>query len=85
MLTRRDEPECTDHARMTIIDATGDSARACPQHAVAPLGSISGTRADWADTRGITQFERTTLEPTEEINARPPLPVDPPALHREAA
>jgi hypothetical protein len=70
VLTRSDEPECTSYARVTIIDATGDSARACPQHAVAALDGIDGARVDWADTCGINEFERKALELTEEINER---------------
>src|SRR5690242_11597338 len=49
MLTRSDEPKCTNYARVTIVDATGDSTRACPQHAVAALDGIEGARVDWAD------------------------------------
>jgi hypothetical protein len=70
VLTRSDEPECTSYARVTITDATGDSARACLQHAIAGLDGIDGARVDWSDTRGINEFERKALELTEEINAR---------------
>jgi hypothetical protein len=69
-LTRSDEPECTSYARVTIVDATRDSARACPQHAVAALDGIDGARVDWADTRGINEFERKALELTEEMATR---------------
>lgn len=45
-----DQPGCTDYARVTIADSTGDRARACPRHAVAALGADVG-RVDWADSR----------------------------------
>jgi hypothetical protein len=70
VLTRADEPECTSYARVTITDATGASARACPRHAVAALDGTDGARVDWPDTRGINEHERKALELTEETNAR---------------
>jgi hypothetical protein len=51
-LTTADEPACTSYARVTIIDAEGDTARGCPRHAVAALDGITGARVDWADSRG---------------------------------
>jgi hypothetical protein len=74
-LARSDEPECTHYARVTITDETGDSARACPRHAVAALDGIDGARVDWTDTRGLNEFERKALELTEEINRRPQVSV----------
>jgi hypothetical protein len=73
VLTRAGEPECTTSARVTIADAVGDSARACPRHAVAALDGIDGARVDWADTRGLNEYERKALELSEEISAKPPL------------
>lgn len=67
-LTLSDEPQCTTYARVTITDATGDSARGCPRHAVAALEGIDGARVDWADTKGLNEFERRALELTEEIS-----------------
>ena len=73
VLTAAGEPECTTYARVTITDAAGDSARACPRHAVAALDGIDGARVDWADTRGHNEFERKALELSEEISAEPAL------------
>jgi hypothetical protein len=85
-LTRNSEPKCTDYARVTIADATGDSARACPRHAVAALDGVDGARVDWADTRGINEFERKALELAEEISARPTRPeADPATPSRESS
>jgi hypothetical protein len=42
VLTPAGEPECTTYARVTITDASRDSARACPRHAVAALDGIDG-------------------------------------------
>jgi hypothetical protein len=82
-LTLSDEPQCTTYARVTVTDATGDSARACTRHAVAALDGIDGARVDWADTRGINEFERKALELTEEIQ-RPSLASQPrPAIEPE--
>jgi hypothetical protein len=73
ILTRAGEPECTTYARVTITDAEGTSARACPPHAVAALDGIDGARVDWADTKGLNEYEVKALQLTEEINApRPP-------------
>jgi hypothetical protein len=69
-LTLSDEPQCTTYARVTITDTAGDSARACPRHAVAALEGIDGARVDWADTKSLNEFERKVLELTEEITAR---------------
>ena len=67
-LTRADEPQCTTYARVTVTDTTGDSARGCTRHAVAALDGIDGARIDWADPRGLNEFERKALELTEEIS-----------------
>jgi hypothetical protein len=56
--------------RVTITDTTGDSARGCVRHAVAALEGTDGARIDWADTKGLNEFERKALELTEEISAR---------------
>jgi hypothetical protein len=77
VLTRADEPECTTYARVTITDSSGESARACPRHAVAAVDGIDGARVDWADTRGLNEFERKALELSEEIGARPRLQLEP--------
>jgi hypothetical protein len=67
-LTRDDEPPCTTYAPVAIADATGDCARAYVRHAAAALDGIDGARINWADTRGLNQFERKALELTEEIS-----------------
>ena len=73
-LTRADEPECTTYARVTITDAGGESARACPpRHAIAALDGIDGARVDWAGSKGLNEYEIKALELSEEINAKPPL------------
>jgi hypothetical protein len=66
-LTLSDEPECTTHARVTITDTVGDSVRACTTHAIRGLEGIDGARVDWADTKGLNEYERKALELTEEI------------------
>ena len=65
-LTRDDEPACQMYARVTIIDSQGDGGRACPRHAVATLDGIIGAHVDWADSKGLNQWERTALELAEE-------------------
>jgi hypothetical protein len=65
--TLSDEPPCTTYARVTIGDTVGDSARGCVRHAVQALEGIDGARVDWADSRGLNEFERKALELTEEI------------------
>jgi len=69
-LTRSDEPQCTTYARVTVTDVTGDSARGCTRHAIAALDGIDGARVDWADSKGLNEFERKALELTEEIGQR---------------
>ena len=43
----------------------GACAPACPRHAVAALDGITGAHVDWADSRGLSQWERTALELSE--------------------
>lgn len=73
-LTIADEPPCGSYARVTIVDAVGETARSCARHAVASLDGIAGARVDWADSRGLNEFERTALELSGErslLAARP--------------
>jgi hypothetical protein len=65
-LTKADEPSCQSYARVTIVDAEGASARACPRHAVAALNAITGAHVDWADSKGLNEWEREALELAEE-------------------
>jgi len=44
------------------VDAEGSSARGCPRHALAALNGITGAHVDWADSKGLNQWERTALE-----------------------
>jgi hypothetical protein len=55
------EGECDRYARVTIEDAQGQRARACPRHAVAALDGLAGARVIWDDTRGINEYEVTAL------------------------
>jgi len=41
------------------------SPRGCPRHAVAALDGIASVRVDWADSKGLNQWERTALELAE--------------------
>jgi hypothetical protein len=66
-LTISDEPKCTTYARVTVTDAAGDSVRACTTHAIRGLEGIDGARVEWADTKGLNEYERKALEMTEEI------------------
>lgn len=65
-LTVSDEPRCETYARVTVVDAVGGSARGCPAHAVTALRCIDGARVDWADTKGLNEYERRALELTED-------------------
>ena len=65
-LTRTDEPACQSYARVTIVDTVGDTARACPRHGVAALDGITGVHVDWADSKGLNEWERKALELAEE-------------------
>ena len=67
-LTRADEPACQSYARVTIVDAEGASARACPRHAIAALDGITCAHVDWADSKGLNEWERKALELSEERN-----------------
>ncbi len=49
-----------------IADAQGETARACPRHAVAALNGIIRARVIWEDTHGINDHERTALQLAEE-------------------
>jgi hypothetical protein len=65
-LTMADEPACQSYARVTIVDAEGTSARACPRHAVAALTGIAGARVGWPYSKGLNEWERKALELAEE-------------------
>jgi hypothetical protein len=65
-ITRADEPACQSYARVTIVDSEHARTRGCPRHAVAALDGIAGAHVDWADSRGLNQWERKALELTEE-------------------
>ena len=63
-LTTADEPACQSYARVTIADAQGASARACPRHAVAALDGISGAHVGCS--KGLNEHERMAIELAEE-------------------
>ncbi len=65
-LTKADEPACQSYARVTIVDAEGTRAPACPRHAVAALNGITGAHVDWHDSKGLNEWERMALELAEE-------------------
>lgn len=65
-VTKADEPACQSYARVTIVDSTGASSRACPRHAVAALNGIVGAHVDWPDSKGLNEWERKALELAEE-------------------
>jgi hypothetical protein len=65
-LTKADESACQSYARVTITDTEGAAARGCPQHAVAALEGIIGARVDWADSKGLNEWERRALDLSEE-------------------
>jgi hypothetical protein len=69
-LTRADEPACKSYARATIVDSENAAARGCPRHAVAALDGIAGAHVDWADSKGLNQWERKALELSEERSKR---------------
>jgi hypothetical protein len=65
-LTTADETQCRSYARVTITDAEGTTARGCPRHAVAALNGLTGAHVEWADSKGLNQWERQALELAEE-------------------
>ena len=71
-LTRANEPICPSYARVTITDSEGATARGWPRHAVAALDGIASARVDWADSKGLNQWERTALELSEERSQQSP-------------
>lgn len=60
------EERCDRYARVSVEDAEGQFARACPYHAVAVLNGLAGARVLWDDTRGINDYEVTALKIAEE-------------------
>ncbi len=65
-LTKADEPACQSYARVTIVDSEGATGRGCPRHGVAALDGIAGAHIDWADSKGLNEWERKALELSEE-------------------
>ena len=72
-LTKADESSCQSYARVTIADSEGATARGCPRHAVAALDRITGAHVDWADSKGLNEWERKALELAEERSQLPAL------------
>jgi len=70
-LIRADEPACQSYAGVTIVGSEGATARGCPRHAVAALDGITGAHVDWADSKGLNQWERKALELSEERSKLP--------------
>jgi hypothetical protein len=64
-LTKADESACQSYARVTIVDSTGASARACPG-TPGGLNGIVGAYIDWPDSKGLNDWERKPLELAEE-------------------
>ena len=62
---------CQSYARVTITDSEGATARGCPRHAVAALDGITGAHVDWADSKGLNEWERKALELSEERSQLP--------------
>ncbi len=65
-LTKADEPACQSYARVTIVDSEDTTACGCPRHAVTALDGITGAYVDWADSRGLNEWERNARELSEE-------------------
>jgi hypothetical protein len=65
-LIRGDEYACQSCARVTIVHSEGATARGCPRHVVAALDGITGTYVDWADSKGLNEWECKALELPEE-------------------
>jgi hypothetical protein len=57
---------CQSYAWVTIADTDRTSARASPRHALAALNGITGAHVDWADSKGLSEWERKALELAEE-------------------
>jgi hypothetical protein len=68
-----DEPDCQSYARVAIVDSERATARGCPRHAVAALDGISRAHVDWADSKGLSEWERKALELAEERSRLPAL------------
>jgi len=60
-LTKADEPSCQSYARVTVMDSVGDSARV-----PTTLDGITGAHVDWADSKGLNEWEHKALELSEE-------------------
>jgi len=45
-----------------------------PSHAVAALNGLSGAHVDWADAKGLNEWERQALELAEERSQLAPRP-----------
>jgi hypothetical protein len=67
-LTRAGEPACQSYARVTITDSEGARARGCARQAVAANNGTTGAHVDWTDSRGLSEWELTALELSENRN-----------------
>ena len=69
-LTRAGEPGCQSCSRVTIPDSGGTTARGCPRHAAAALNGLTSAHVDWADSKGLNEWERKAVELTRERSKR---------------
>ena len=71
-LTRADEPACQSYARVTITDSDGAKAAAVPgTQWPRVFDGITGAHVDWADSKGLNEWERKALELSEERSQLP--------------
>jgi hypothetical protein len=70
-LTRADEPGCQSYAQVTIADSESATARGYHRRAVAALDGITGAHVDWADSKGLNEWERKAWScPGNEANSQ---------------
>lgn len=64
-LARDEQGECTEIARVTVVDSTGERTRGCARHAVQALDGIANGQVDWDDSKSLNEFEVKALEISE--------------------
>jgi hypothetical protein len=59
----------THHGRRAripvIIDSESTTARGCPRHAVAALNGLTVAHVNWADSKGLNEWEHRAHELAE--------------------
>jgi hypothetical protein len=65
-LTRHDDIPCQSNHESRLWTPKAPTAPGCPRHAVAALNGLTGAHVDWADCKGLNEWEHQALNLAQE-------------------